>query len=105
MYPFFMMAIAVAAEVFGDSMMKLSNGFQRKLPLLGTVAGYGIAFYFIAQTLEHLPIGPVYAMWTGLGIALTAVVGAIVWKEGFNLKMATGLACIIAGVVILEMGM
>ena len=40
-----------------------------------------------------------------LGIALTAVVGAIVWNEGFNLKKALGLACIIGGVVILEMGM
>ena len=100
-----MMTIAVAAEVFGDSMMKLSNGFQRKLPLLGTVVGYIIAFYFIAQTLEHMPMGPVYAMWAGLGIAFTAVVGAVVWHEGFGLKKAIGLVCIIAGVAILELGL
>lgn len=105
MHPLLMMVVAVAAEVFGDSMMKLSNGFQRKLPLLGTVVGYGIAFYYIAQTLEHMPIGPVYAMWTGLGIAFTAVVGAVVWHEGLNMKKAIGLVCIIAGVAILKMGM
>ena len=43
--------VAVAFEVFGDSMMKLSNGFQRKLPLVGTAIGYVVAFYLIAQTL------------------------------------------------------
>lgn len=104
MVAYLLIGVAVIAEVFGDSMMKLSNGFQRKLPLVGTVVGYGIAFYLIAQALEHLPLGSVYAAWTGLGIALTAVVGAVVWKEGFNVKKALGLAAIIGGVVVLKLG-
>ena len=105
MVAYLLIGVAVIAEVFGDSMMKLSNGFQRKLPLVGTVVGYGIAFYLIAQALEHLPLGPVYAAWTGLGIALTAVVGAVVWKEGFNVKKALGLAAIIGGVSFILYGM
>ncbi len=96
--------VAVVFEVFGDSMMKLSNGFQRKLPLAGTAIGYVVAFYLIAQTLEELPLGPVYAAWTGLGIALTAVVGAVFWKEGVNAKKIIGLLLIIAGVVVLKLG-
>ena len=104
MVAYALIGIAVVAEVFGDSMMKLSNGFQRKLPLVGTVLGYGIAFYLIALALEHLPLGTVYAAWTGLGIALTAIVGAVVWKEGFNVKKALGLAAIIGGVVVLKLG-
>lgn len=99
-----MILVAVAFEVFGDSMMKLSNGFQRKLPLVGTAIGYVVAFYLIAQTLEELPLGPVYAAWTGLGIALTAVVGAVFWKEGVNAKKIIGLLLIIAGVVVLKLG-
>ena len=98
-----MILVAVAFEVFGDSMMKLSNGFQRKLPLVGTAIGYVVAFYLIAQTLEELPLGPVYAAWTGLGIALTAVVGAVFWKEGVNAKKIIGLL-LIAGVVVLKLG-
>lgn len=96
--------VAVVFEVFGDSMMKLSNGFQRKLPLVGTAIGYVVAFYLIAQTLEELPLGPVYAAWTGLGIALTAVVGAMFWKEGVNVKKIIGLLLIVAGVVVLKLG-
>ena len=96
--------VAVVFEVFGDSMMKLSNGFQRKLPLVGTAIGYVVAFYLIAQTLGELPLGPVYAAWTGLGIALTAVVGAVFWKEGVNVKKIIGLLLIVAGVVVLKLG-
>ena len=96
--------VAVVFEVFGDSMMKLSNGFQRKLPLLGTAIGYVVAFYLIAQTLEELPLGPVYAAWTGLGIALTAVVGTVFWKEGVNAKKIIGLLLIVGGVVVLKLG-
>lgn len=99
-----MILVAVVFEVFGDSMMKLSNGFQRKLPLVGTAIGYVVAFYLIAQTLEELPLGPVYAAWTGLGIALTAVVGAVFWKEGVNAKKIIGLLLIVAGVVVLKLG-
>ena len=94
----------VLFEVFGDSMMKLSDGFRRKLPVFGVAVGYLAAFYLMAQAMEVLPLGFSYAMWTGLGIALTAVVGAIFWKEGFNLVKALGIVAIIAGVVLMEMG-
>lgn len=96
--------IAVVFEVFGDSMMKISDGFKHKLPLIGTAVGYLVAFYLIAQSLESLPLGPVYAAWTGLGIAVTAVVGALVFNEGFNLKKLIGLVLIVAGVVVLRLG-
>lgn len=104
MLAYAMIGAAVVAEVFGDSMMKLSNGFERKLPLVGTLLGYGVAFYLISVVLEELPLGPVYAAWTGLGIALTAVVGAVVWNEGFTVRKVLGLTAIIAGVVVLKMG-
>lgn len=104
MSAYMLLLVAVAAEVFGDSMMKLSEGFKRKAPIIGVVAGYLVAFYLIAQTLEVLPLGPAYAAWTGLGIAVTAVVGAVVWNEGFNLKKLIGLIAVIGGVVVLKMG-
>ncbi len=98
------LGVAVICEVFGDSMMKYSDGFKRKAPIIGIVVGYAASFYLMAQSLNHLPLGFAYAVWTGLGIALTAIVGAIVWKEGFNLTKLAGVVIIIAGVVLMEMG-
>ena len=101
MNPYLMIAIAVCAEVFADSMLKASQGFKYKLPVVGIVIGYVVAFWCISQVLLMLPLGPI---WTGAGIALTAIVGAIVWKEGFNLKKIVGLTLIIGGIVILKLG-
>lgn len=101
---YLMLISAVLAEVFADSMMKLSGGFKRKLPIVGVVAGYAVAFYCMSHTLEVLPLGAVYAAWTGLGIALTAVVGMVFWHEGLNAKKAFGLVAVIAGVVVLKLG-
>ena len=101
MAPYLMLAVAVVCEVFGDSMMKLSHGFEKKAPIIGV---YLAAFYLMAQTLEQLPLGFTYAAWTGLGIALTAVVGALFWKEPFNAKKIVGIIAVIAGVVLLKLG-
>lgn len=104
MTPYLMLGIAVLFEVLGDSMMKYSNGFEKKLPIIGVVVGYGVAFYLMSLILEWLPLGFTYAVWTGLGIALTAIVGALFWKEKFTIQKTLGVIAIIAGVVVLKLG-
>lgn len=104
MLPYLMICVSVVFEVFADTMMKVSDGFRRKLPIVGVVVGYAISFWMMSQVLLVLPLGPVYAAWTGLSIALTAVVGAILWAEGMNLKKIVGLIAIIVGVALLKLG-
>lgn len=104
MIPYLMICVSVVFEVFADTMMKVSNGFRRKLPIVGVVVGYAVSFYMLSHVLMELPLGPVYAAWTGLGIALTAIVGHFLWAEGFNAKKIVGLVAIIAGVVVLKLG-
>ena len=104
MSAYLLLAAAIVSEVFAEAMMKLSNGFEKKVPIIGIAIGYLIAFYLMAQTLNELPLGFVYAVWTGAGVALTAIIGAIVWDEGFNAMKAIGIAAIIVGVVFLKIG-
>lgn len=104
MQNYILLIIATFAEVVGDSMMKLSAGFKRKWPLVGVAIGYLLAFYLMSLILESMPLGSVYTIWTGLGVALTAVVGALFWHERFNAMKAIGLILVIAGVVVLESG-
>ncbi|MGE7090454.1 DMT family transporter [Lysinibacillus sp. NPDC048646] len=95
--------ISIVAEVFASSMLKLTNGFKRLLPTMGVVVGYATAFYFLSLTLQSLPIGTAYAIWAGLGTALTAIVGVLFYKEVFRIKKLAGIAMIIAGVVVLNL--
>jgi multidrug resistance protein EbrA len=89
-------------EVFGSSMLKASNGFKKLLPSIGVVAGYGLAFYGISLSLKTIPLGTTYAIWSGLGTLLTAIVGIAIYKESFNLKKFWGFVFIIAGVILLN---
>ena len=72
MNPFVLLALSVISETCGDVCMKLSNGFERKLPVVGVLVFYTVAFVLLARVFIELPIGTAYAIWTGAAIALTA---------------------------------
>ena len=99
-----LLGIAIVGEVCGTTCMKLSDGFKRKLPTVGLALCYLLAFGCLGVALTDLPLGVAMGIWAGLGTALTAVIGALVWKEGFGWKKLLGIALIIGGVVILEVG-
>ena len=46
------LALAILCEVFATTMLKLSDGFTRPLPLLGMILGYALSFYALALTLK-----------------------------------------------------
>ncbi len=94
--------LAVAGEIFGDSCMKLSDGLRYKLPLLGTIVGYAISFYLFAWVLTQMDLGLAYAIWTGIGVIFSALVGMLFWHELMNKKKIIGLALIVVGIIILD---
>ena len=104
MSPYVLLGLSVLFEVFGDTCMKLSDGFRRKLPILGIAVGYAVSFYALSHVFASLPLGLAYAIWTSAAVALTAVVSRIVWKEKFNAKKIAGIALIIVGVACLRLG-
>ncbi|WP_252357381.1 MULTISPECIES: SMR family transporter, partial [Enterobacteriaceae] len=61
---------AIVAEVIGTIFMKYSEGFTRLWPSVGTAISYCAAFYLLSQTLENIPTGIAYAIWSGAGIVL-----------------------------------
>jgi multidrug resistance protein EbrA len=100
---YLLLATAIICEVFGSSMLKVSNGFKKILPSIGVVLGMGSAFYCLSLALSTIPLGTAYAIWSGVGTALTALIGVIIYKENFNLKKLLGLILIIGGVVIMKL--
>ncbi len=99
-----MLAAAIAAEVAGTTAMKYSEGFTRLWPSLVTVVGYVLAFALLAQTLKTLSIGTAYAIWAGAGTAAVAAIGILWMGESANLVKLAGIALVIAGVVVLNLG-
>ncbi|MFB6367472.1 DMT family transporter [Paenibacillus elgii] len=103
MNPFLLLTIAVLSEVFASSMLKLSYGFKKLFPSIGVIIGFGIAFYHLSLAIKSIPLGTTYAIWAGLGTALTALIGVVFYKENFNVKKLLGLVLIIGGVVTLQL--
>jgi multidrug resistance protein EbrA len=101
--PYIILAIAIVSEVIGSSMLKVSNGFKKLFPSIGVIIGMGIAFYCLSLSFKTIPLVTAYAIWSGVGTALTALVGVFVYKESFNLKKLLGLVLIIGGVVVLKL--
>ncbi len=96
------LAIAIVAEVAATSALKASAEFTRLLPSVVVVIGYGVAFYFLTLVLRTLPIGISYAIWSGVGIVLVSVVGAVLFKQIPDTPAIVGMGLIIAGVVVIN---
>lgn len=96
------LGIAIVSEVIATSALKASDGFTRLLPSVIVVVGYGIAFYCLALVLRTLPVGIVYAIWSGVGVALIALVGWLLYGQTLDLPAVVGIGLIVAGVAVLN---
>lgn len=99
MLPYLALATAIVCEVIGTSALKRTEEFTRLGPTLLTVVSYIAAFYLLTVTLRALPVGIVYAVWSGLGIVLISVVGWVVYAERLDLPALIGLGLILSGVI------
>lgn len=95
--------LAIIAEVIATSALKASNSFTQLIPSLIVVIGYSVSFYLLTLVLRQLPLGITYAVWSGLGIVLVAIVGAIIYKQIPDIAAIIGMGFIVAGVAIIHL--
>ena len=96
------LALAIIAEVIATNALKASAEFTKIIPSMVVVAGYGVSFYCMTLILRTLPVGIMYALWSGLGIVLVTITGMIVYKEIPDTPAVVGMGLIIAGVVVIN---
>jgi len=96
------LGIAIVSEVIGTSALNASAGFSRLWPSLVVVAGYAVAFYCLSLALKSIPVGVAYAIWSGVGVALIALVGWVIFGQALDAPAVIGIALIVAGVVVLN---
>ncbi len=94
---------AIATEVIGTLSLR---GFQdHRGWLIVVVAGYVTSFFLLARVLRAgMPVGVAYGIWGALGTAATAVLAAVLFGDPFTTPIITGIALIIAGVLLVEFG-
>ncbi len=94
---------AVLSEVTATTALKFSEGFTKLTPSLIVVVGYGLSFYLLALSLKIIPLGTAYALWSGIGIVLTVIVGAVLWHEQMDWARIIGIALIIGGILVINL--
>lgn len=97
------LVIAIAAEVVGTSFLRSAAGFTKPLPSLMVLIGYGLAFFFLSRTLESIPVGIAYAVWSGAGVTLIAVIGWLFMGQRPDAAAWAGMGLIVAGVTVLNL--
>ncbi|MEY8831236.1 multidrug efflux SMR transporter [Sedimentitalea sp. XS_ASV28] len=95
--------MAIVAETIGTTALQASQQFSRIGPSIIVVISYGAAFYLLALALRFMPVGVAYAIWSGLGIVLIALIGLVMFGQKLDLAAMAGLALIIAGIVIIQL--
>ena len=95
---------AIAAEVAGTMALRaLSTGFRLWPAVLVTV-GYAVSFVLLALALRTVSVSTAYAVWSGVGTVGVAVLAVLIYGEKITRVGATGIALVIAGCVLLNVG-
>ena len=103
MQPWFILAAAIALEVIGTAMLKQSDGFSKPLPSVLVLICYGGAFFGLSIVLRKIDMSVAYAIWSGVGTAVVAVIGVVYFQENMTVLKFISLALIVIGVVGLNL--
>ena len=95
--------LAILAEVAGTTSMKMSEGFTRLVPSLSVAVFYALSIGLLGLSLKKMDVSVAYAVWSGLGVAVIAVVGVMWFEEPVTALKLLSLALIVAGVVGLNL--
>ncbi len=95
---------AGVSEIVWVVLLKQSAGFTRLVPSVAVVATLAVSFFCMSQALRTLPMGTVYAVWTGIGTAGGVAWGIAVYGEPATALRIVSLCLILAGVAGLRLG-
>lgn len=99
---FITLIVAVIFETIGTTALQASQQFTKLGPSIIVMIAYAAAFYLLALTLKTMPVGIMYAIWSGSGIVLIALIGWVVFRQTLDWPAVLGMALILAGIVIIQ---
>ncbi len=93
---------SIVFEVIGTSLLKKAEGFSNFPVTVLMLFCYGLSFYFVSHVAKVLPIGVVYATWSGLGIVLISILAYFLYKQALDFPAILGIGFIVAGVFLIN---
>jgi len=96
------LALAIGSEIVATTSLKVSDGFSKLAPSVVVVVGYAISFWAMSISLRSIPLGVVYAIWSGVGTAAIVVTGYLLFHEVLDAVKLGAIGLIIVGVVLLN---
>ncbi len=100
---FGLLFIAIALEVAATSALPRTEGFRDPWWSAFVIGGYAVSIWLLALVVEKLPVSTAYAIWSGLGTATVAFIGAFWLGESWDLLKVAAIAMIVVGVVLLNL--
>jgi small multidrug resistance pump len=100
---FGLLFVAIAIEVASTAALPRTDGFRDPVWAAAVVAGYAASIWLLALVVQRLPVSVTYAIWSGLGTAAIAVIGAVFLGESLTLVKVTAIGLIVVGVVMLNL--
>lgn len=97
------LAAAIAMEVLGTFLLKLSNGFERWHWGMLSILCYSACFWVLAPALKVIPVGVAYAIWAGVGIVAATIIGVMAFGERLGAVQLLCIALVLAGAVGLRL--
>lgn len=97
------LTFAIILEVAGTTSMKLSQGFTKIIPSVLIFVFYGASFTFLTFALKKIEVSTAYAVWSGVGTALIAIIGIFYFRESATALKIVSILLIIIGVIGLNL--
>lgn len=97
------LAIAIVGELIGTTYLKYSDGFTKLGPSMISIISYGLCFFIFSKSLMSINLSVAYATWSAVGLIVTSLISALIFKEGITPAGVAAIIMITVGVVVLNL--
>lgn len=101
--PWVMLVIAGLLEVVWALMLKKSEGLSKPVPTVIFFISLALSLFLLSQAVKSVPVGTAYAVWTGVGVAGTAILGMLLLGESRDMLKLVSIVLIVGGIIGLRL--
>ena len=97
--------LSIICEVGGTVCLKMSSTSESYAIQYGIAVFilYCMCFLFLGHAMKFFEVGVIYAIWSGMGTCLIALIGVLFFGDAITIKKSISLALVILGIIGLHL--